>query len=125
MMKIPTIKTNSYPTRYVAFHNPGVLVESSHPKHDGGYEWTVFSERIQNKEYPHLTDGVYLEIVSYQGKALLVDGTATQPDKTRRQLRYTQLFQTYEQARSSALAWLDKAREFVAQNGDGRERSGV
>jgi hypothetical protein len=113
--RVSIIKTKEYPIRYVAFDHFGALVENSHPRHDGGNEWAVFSELVQNKAYPHLTDGIYFEIVSYQGKALLLDATATRPDENRKQLRHTELFQTYEQAKRSALTWLEEARQFVAQ----------
>lgn len=114
-MSVKELKTAEYPTRYVAFDNPQTFVEAESPKDSGGFEWAVYSHRVKNKDYPQLTDGVFFEICSYQGKDYLVSGYATKPDKRRHGPAFaiTQRCPTYQEAKAVALDWIPKAEAWI------------
>jgi hypothetical protein len=62
-MLTPILKTEQYPTRYVAFDNPAVLIEHSNPERRGGFEFAVYH-----------SDNLYIEICAYQDdKGFLMD----------------------------------------------------
>lgn len=113
--EIKTIKTNEYPTRYVAFKNPTYFVENANPQNRGGYEFAVYYEPYQNQEYPHLTDGIYIEISSYQGKKILLDCHLTIPNKNRQQKGFTKLYNSYKEAKQEAFKWLEEAHKFLQE----------
>jgi hypothetical protein len=111
---ILVIQTAEYPTRYVAFNTPGVLVEQTHPPTGGGFELAVYTEPRINPDYPHLIDGIYAEIVIYQKIGnYLVSVHATMPNRGRRQNGCSQQVNFYVEAKTLLLkgiaemqAWL-------------------
>jgi len=95
---IKTMLTTEYPTRYVAFKYPKTLILQKNIQYFGGFEYAIYYYPVKNKTYPHLTDGLYAEMVSYHGKKYLVDITLTLPNEKREQFRYCELFNDYETA---------------------------
>lgn len=81
--KIPTMATTEYPVRYVAFDNPGTLVINASRKCEGGNEWAILTQTMTNRRYPHIEDGVYAEIHSFQHRDLTLDVYATTPTESR------------------------------------------
>jgi len=111
-----TTQTTEYPTRYVAFDHPGEWVEHQTPEHRGGYEFAVYYQPMPNEAYPTLTDGLYIEIVSYQGKDWLLSAHATRPDIHREQRSFVKRYPTYEIAKKHALNWLENTgKPFLAK----------
>jgi len=106
------IITTLYPTRYVAFDQPRTWVEHANPEHQGGFEYAVYHDPMQNREYPHLKDGIYIEIVSYQGIDYLLDAHATRPIKGRPVLAKVERYPTFAEAKTEAMKWLPTAYEF-------------
>ena len=87
------IKTDKYPTRYTAFDNPRAFVINSKPDlYRPGCELAVYHAPMVNAAYPHLTDGVYISVFSYQGKGIILDYHFTAPNRTRRQKNKTEKF---------------------------------
>ena len=86
------ITTSEYPTRYVAFDNPRKFVINEKIEHYGGYEFAVFDAPIPNSAYPELMDGSYIEVISYQGKQIMVDYQFTAPNKSRMQIGHHKMF---------------------------------
>jgi len=107
--------TTKYPTRYAAFKSPRTWVEHANPEHRGGFEYAVYSDRMKNVDYPHLEDGIYIEIVSYQGIDYLLSCHATRPKKGREQLNFVQRYPEYHLAKTAALKWLPKAYSFCSK----------
>jgi len=108
------IIAKTYPTRYTAFDNPKTWVEAADLSvKDGGYEYAVYYEPMANREYPHITDGIYCEIVSYQGIDYLVNCSYTIPDKSREQGGVSKRFKDYHEARKFAQNWIPKAQEMI------------
>jgi hypothetical protein len=56
--------TSTYPTRYAAFSENGVLFEAEIKKESGGYEWAVYDHRGRD---------LYGEIISCRGDGLTVN----------------------------------------------------
>ncbi|MDF2953059.1 MAG: hypothetical protein OD816_000304 [Thermodesulfobacterium sp.] len=83
---IKTMLATEYPTRYVAFKYPKTLILQKNIQYFGGFEYAIYYYPVKNKTYPHLTDGLYAEMVSYQGKKYLVDITLTLPNEKRSSL---------------------------------------
>ncbi len=101
--------TAEYPTRYEAFKHPKILFEQkdtalvNEKKHNnGGREFAVYYEPVQNQDISELTDGLYAEICSFQGRYYCAEVRATQPWKGRKQNIAHKDFQIY----SNAVAWL-------------------
>ena len=86
------IKTSEYPTRYVAFDNPRKFVINEKINYYGGYEFAVFDAPIPNSAYPELKDGTYIEVVSYNGKQIMVDYHFTAPNRGRMQKGHRKMF---------------------------------
>jgi len=86
------IRTDNYPIRYVAFDNPRAFVINAKVEHRGGYELAVYHAPMVNAAYPHLTDGVYISVFSYQGKEIILSYHFTAPNRTRRQKNKTEKF---------------------------------
>jgi hypothetical protein len=103
---IRMMTTNQYPTRYIAFDNPGVWVEQATFEQRGGYECAVYCEPVRNVAYPYLIDGVYIAIMSYRDIDYLLECTLTEPIQNRRQHNFTQRYGTYDEAKRAALTWL-------------------
>ena len=118
METIETHQTEAYPTRYEAFDHPGVWVEHRHPEHKGGYEFAVYHAPMPNTYYPSIVDGIYIEVVSYQGKDWLLSGQATRPDRGREQFNFIKRYPSYEAAKAEALRWLPQAEVFVQTTGE-------
>ena len=74
--------TSEYPTRYVAFENQKTLVIQKNLISEGGYEYAVYSHRVINSYWTHLTDGLYASVESYQGKGYLITVNLTLPNKS-------------------------------------------
>ena len=104
------ITTDTYPTRYVAFDNPGVWVGNSEFHMSPGYEFAAYHEPMQNSEYPYLTDGIYCEIACYQGKDFLLSCHYTTPDQHRRQSGLKKRYREYHEARKVAHNWIAEAQ---------------
>ncbi len=110
------IETNKYPVRYVAFENPGTIVKSENMTNDrGGREFVVYYEPHRNKEYPSLTDGIYGEISSYQGKDYLVDVYVTVPDERREQQYWFKRFKNLDSAYEYFVAAINEAKKYLAK----------
>lgn len=101
---IPRERATQYPTRYDAHDRPGIIFEHPQPKESGGFEWAAFSDPMTNVHYPHLEDGVYASIYSFQDKRLAVEVHACRPDRGRAQKVFYQPFPYVSY--SAALAWM-------------------
>ena len=114
---IRTELTTVYPTRYQAFEHPGVLWEAAERKERGGFEAAVFYLPMPNAECPQFTDGVYAEIVSYQGRWWLADVRATRPSAARPQWgrRMPGRPTSYEAARAWLLQAIPEAVEWAEE----------
>lgn len=55
--------TDTYPVRYSAFDNNGILFVAKNPEIRGGYEWAVFKD---------IDKDIYASITSYQDKGLIL-----------------------------------------------------
>lgn len=107
--------TSKYPTRYVAFDNPGKWVTQTRQENWGGFEYAVYHETMVNEKDPEITDGIHLEIVSYQGKGYLLEANAFRPDASRAQMGVlSEMFYTMDAAKQAAIAWIKEARKFCA-----------
>lgn len=98
-------KTSTYPTRYAAFDNPRIFWINETIKHTGGYEFAVFHAPMPNAAYPHITDGLYISVISYQGKQIMVDYHFTAPNSGRQQKGLHKMFPNadYQEAINYAL----------------------
>jgi len=106
------LSTREYPTRYIARDNPQTWVTNLNPQYSGGFEFAVYHEPMQNQDWPHIQDGIYIEIVSYQGIDFLLSAHACKPDKSREQKALVKRFKTYTGAKRAAIRWLPKAYDF-------------
>lgn len=110
------ILADTYPTRYVAFENPKSWVEAKDfSVRRGGYEYAAYIEPMQNTEYPHLTDGIYCQIVSYQGIDFMADCHYTIPNKERKQGDFVKRFTDYHEARKAVQNWIPQARDIITE----------
>ena len=123
-------KTAEYPVRYAAFTNPCILFENVkgtelvHPRKgdksntsgNGGHEYAVYHEPFQNRAFPHIQDGIYAEIVSYQGIDYLVSCHATRPTRKREQDSLVERVKTYEEAKALVLAWIPVAQTWIRED---------
>lgn len=79
-------KTDSYPTRFCAFDEPGVLFEQNTIKTDGGFECCVLSLPVVNAVFPHIKDGLYMSVTWNAGnKCFVGEIRVTQPTRERKQ----------------------------------------
>lgn len=111
-MKIKEIKTTEYPTRHVAFQNPGVWCIAENPINNPGFEYACYYEGITNETFPDLEDGIHAEVCSYQGKLFLADCCATRPDKSREQRALKRLCETHEAAKAACEEFIQGAKKF-------------
>jgi hypothetical protein len=113
-MNIEKRPATQYPIRYDAFDNPGIWFEGDRMEKRGGKEIAVYHEPMPNQTpgYEHVTDGIHIEIVSYQGKDFLMDGCATRPSKNRTQFNYSERYPTYEAAWMAAEIYRIEAQRF-------------
>lgn len=89
--------------RYTARKNPGVVVEHATPLKEGGFEWLYYVYPITNSYYPHLQDGITVDIVWHAGYGCwLLESCAITPDRFRCQYGKAELYKTYEVARCKA-----------------------
>jgi hypothetical protein len=111
---IETKTTTEYPTRYMAYDNPGVIWEAANrdAKRQGGYEAAVYYLPMPNVKYPEIVDGVYASIQSYQTAYWTVDIHATRPngDRTQKTWRFKSAcyYEAWEWLKSNldkAIAW--------------------
>ncbi len=122
MSEIERRITTEYPTRYEAFAHPKILFEQkdtalvNEKKHNnGGREFAVYYEPVQKRDAPHLEDGIYAEICSFQGKQYLAEVHATQPEKGRRQQTAHKTFDKYADAVAWMLEEIPKAQVFIVR----------
>ena len=109
-----TIQTMEYPTRYMAFDNPCVLVEAQDAKRRCVMEWAVYHEPMKNRHYPHLEDGIYAEIIQARGSLrFVVDFHVTRPDRSREQSGIAKFVESYEAGKRLFGEWLPTARAFA------------
>lgn len=103
--------TMTYPTRYAAGQSQGEFVVQADLRRQGGYEWAVLSHDMQNPVYPHIVDGIYISISSYQTSHLILDCHASAPTRTRPQKNYSQKFayEDFSKALSAGEAWYKEA----------------
>ncbi len=106
--EIKEMYTDERITRYVAFDNQRTVVINANTDFSGGFEKAVYSERVKNKDYD-LVDGIYGEVVSYQGKDWLVDVTLIMPARGRKQCRHVQ---RYINLADAIKVLKDKIREY-------------
>jgi len=112
-----TMTTAEYPIRYVAKDNQQTWVEHKEPKHRGGFEFAVYSQQVQNPVYSSLTDGIFIEVVSYQGDGrLLLSCHLTIPDAHRKQYNHVKICPTYQEAKAAAFLWLKKAKGLLTKS---------
>ena len=125
-MTIRIDTTTEYPVRYVAFTNPRILFENPDkslvhsPKGDksetnGGREFAVYHSPIQNTVYSYLDDGVYAEIISFQGLSYLASVHATQPTRKREQKNDNERFPDYDTARQWLLQRIEAFELWVRE----------
>jgi hypothetical protein len=100
------LKTDEYPTRYVAFDNPGKWVEHTRPEHRGGFEFAVYHLSIPNVHHTGINDGIHIQVNSYQGHKLVLDCRLTVPDAMRAQRGITRDVLSLPQAEILARDWL-------------------
>jgi len=135
---IQTNTTDQYPTRYAAFSAPGRLVILAPgadgliggPNTDrrraptelmhGGRELAVFSEPMPNAARPHLTDGVYLEVVRKhdKGDAVAVTVHASAPTLSRRQRARREAFASLSDALEAVPPLIAEARAWCRRHAD-------
>lgn len=115
------LTTTEHPARYVAFENPGKLVEFTGDRELlGGHEYIVYYEPMVNTRDPRLTDGIYAEITLYAGHAgfcprLLLAGAATRPDGAREQFNRSRFAgPNLSVARQALLSFVSEARAFCS-----------
>lgn len=115
-----TETTAEYPTRYAAFDRAGVLFVAAKPEERGGFEAAVYANLRQNARWPHIEDGVYVEVIGLakaNGKgvrAWLVDAHATLPDETRAQKRVLRQHADLAAAIADAAVAIAELESFVA-----------
>lgn len=81
-MKIQTVLTDEYPTRYAAFRSSGILfIQKDQTKH----ELAVICYPVDNLDLEGLIDGLHVEIHSHASRGIAVDCCATYPDLWRQQ----------------------------------------
>ena len=121
MNEIERRKTISYPTRYSAFEQPGILFEQEDTElfagkkgeSNGGREFAVYYEPVQNRDIPELIDGLYASVVSFQGRHYCAEVQATQPWKGRKQNTAHKDFAKYADAVSWVLEQIPISQEFI------------
>lgn len=130
-MDIPELTTDQYPTRYAAHDNPKhlVLYAGELDIYRGGREIAVYADFMENSRYPHLRDGVYVELYGLapaRERGLFVRSHAARPDGSRHQfgrsLHLTRAFveqagPTLTTVELSALRFqgLDVMRQMIAE----------
>ncbi len=120
MNEIERRTTTEYPTRYEAFKHPKILFEQkdttlvNEKKYNNGKrEFAVYYEPVQNQDISELTDGLYAEICSFQGRHYCAEVHATQPWKGRKQNTAYKNFQTYPDAVAWMLAQISTFQKFI------------
>lgn len=106
------LKIDDFVTRYVAFENPRCFVENTNPQNIGGFELAVYYEP-HNNIYHRLEDWISVEIVSYQGRLILLDCSATKPNRGREQTRFVKLYKNYQEAKEEAFKQIEKMQKFI------------
>ncbi len=98
--------TSEHPIRYSAFEHPRVLFVAQDVAltSSKGRELTAYHEPILNKDYPALEDGVYAQIMNFQGRSYLAEMHATQPWKGRAQKTEHKFFDDF----APALVWIEE-----------------
>lgn len=139
---IETIPTDQYPTRYAAFAAPGRLAiltpgadgliggpntDRRRPPSSlmhGGRELAVFAEPMPNAVRPHLTDGIYLEVIRQhdKGPAVAVSAHASAPTLSRRQWARRATFDSLEGALAAVPGLVAEARAWCVSHAE-RERA--
>lgn len=113
---IPQRTTDKYPVRYQAFDHDREWWRSAEPKPEGGREWDVYHEGHPNLDCPHLVDGIYVSVSSYQDKDLLLDCSLTLPVQGRKQFGHQDRFpySDRDKAMREGMKWIRKSREKIA-----------
>lgn len=100
--------TSEYPVRYEARKLFPACVELEESQHANPMRFEVgyYSHEIQNNDYPHLTDGLYGEIVTRRSEkksrhviGYRVEVSAYLPNALRLQRHWTETAETFSQAR--------------------------
>jgi hypothetical protein len=84
-----TATTDVYPTRYAAFEGPRTFVEYTGDYAEHFREMAVYHDPRANPRFPHVTDGIYVEIrgrMDWSKKApagYVMDGQCSRPDFAR------------------------------------------
>lgn len=107
--EIKEMYTDERITRYVAFDNQKTIVINANTEFIGGFDKAVYSERVKNKKYEGIEDGIYGEIVSYQGIDWQLDISLTIPAKFRKQYRHVK---RYSNLADAIKDMKDKIREY-------------
>jgi len=109
-----SIQTMDYPTRFVAFDNPGVLVEAEDAERRCVMEWAIYHEPMKNRRHPDLEDGIYAEIIQARGNLrFVIDFHVTRPDASREQMGVAKIVNTYAECKALLMEWLPVARAFA------------
>lgn len=107
---ITEIKTDEQPIRYVAHANPNTWVELkdiSLEDTSAGCELATIHMPVQNIDKPYIDDGIYIDVDNYRNDKFLIDCIYLEPTFSRRQHRYTNKYDTFEEAKKTALEWLN------------------
>lgn len=133
--EIQRVPTSAYPTRYAAQDHPGKFVVLTadgagliHPAgfspqpaepwlREPGRELVVFAEGMANRDFPKVSDGIFVEII---GQTRLLGGFtmrchASTPTRSRSQKNLTQQCRSLPEALTAAETWIQEARLWIAQ----------
>ena len=98
--------TTECPLRYSAFEHPRVLfvAQDTALATTKSRELAAYHEPMQNTNYPDLKDGIYAQIMNFQGRSYLAELHATQPWKGRAQKTEHKFFDDFTQA----VSWIEE-----------------
>ncbi|MDF2873721.1 MAG: hypothetical protein K0R22_404 [Sporomusa sp.] len=112
--RIPTLHTFENPIRPVAFANHCVWVEQVNKSLQDGFECAIYYEPYTNFEHPYTVDAIYMEI-SYSQNRYSISGFGVIPDSERGEIKISEKYADYAEAKQAAIKWILATREFIGR----------
>ena len=117
-MIIKEKQTSEYPTRNVAYCNHGIWIEQVAIDDQTDFECAVYYEPYENSVYSGVVDAIYIDIISCGSGVYRVNGYAVRPDADRHEIKASEWYNSYQEAKEAALIWLHKAKQFLSTSND-------
>ncbi len=112
------VETTTYPVRYAAAEEHGVLFLAKERPVAPGREWAAYAQTMPNRQLPGSIDGVWADVSCYQKQYLLVNVYASAPSPCRPVWTREGQFELdkFDVAVLQAQVWITEATLFTERN---------